>query len=335
MPGLTAESDGIRIDVESADADRLLGFYFGGFARLSGGDPVEAGLLEKRKKTWFLRNEDAWSDDMTEVAKGHLSALLVSLDGKMQLVEEELESFVRTSYYDVRAFPTTLDSLKAHLGSWNEPSWFRISLRGSMVPLERTTWVRRSRIESALDRMSALGDSVIYEVGTVFIGEHRDQGEIVETTVMQKRADGFWDFWAYDASGQLLDRIRKEPRDMLIPTRCTGCHFGDRQFEPERSYPGFAQPGPRGERSLEIPEQWRNPVLATSIQEHARRSDTILGLYVTLYLAEAASSHGASSPYLESSELTPPGSRFFHTQELPCRQESSVSIMPSSMHTTE
>ncbi len=53
-------------------------------------------------------------------------------------------------------------------------------------------------------------------------GEHRDQGEIVETTVMQKRADGLG-FWAYDASGQLLDRIRKEPRDMLIPTRCTGC----------------------------------------------------------------------------------------------------------------
>lgn len=300
-------SGAIRIDLESSDADRLLGFYFGGFVDPDGGDPVEAGLLEKREKTWFLRNEEAWTSELPTVSRAQLRTLWEDQEASGSITEDALEAFIRTSYYEVRGIPPSISALTAEMGAWSEPDWFRISLRGSMVPLERTTWVRRSAIESALDRMTSLDDPVIYDAHTVFVGEHHDEGALVETTFMRKRADGFWDFWAYDDAGELIDRVRKEPRDMLIPTRCTGCHFGDRQFEPERSFPGEARPGPTGERALYIPDAWRDSAVASSLQEHARRSDTILGLYATLYLAEAASSSAGPSAYLEKFGIEPIG----------------------------
>ncbi len=291
--------DAFPIELESSDADRLLGFYFGGFVGPDGGDPIEAGLLEKREKTWFLRNRDAWSASLPEASRSQLEGLEIAARDSRMITEDLLLPFIGASYYEVRGFPTHIDSLRDVEGGWTEPGWFRISLKGSMVPLERTTWVRRASIELALDRMDSLGDEVIYESGTLFVGEHMEGDQIVETTLMRKRTDGYWDFWAYDASGQLVDRVRKEPKDMVIPTRCTGCHFGDRQFEPERSFPGEAQPGPNGERAIYIPNEWRADALAMTLQEHARRSDTILGLYATLYLAEAASSKSGSSAYLE------------------------------------
>lgn len=289
----------VPIEMESSDADRLLKFYFGGFVGPEGGDPIEAGILEKREKTWFLRNEEAWTGALSATARSYLKDLLTEAAETGSVSESMLESFVGESYYSVRPFPGSLDSLIVVEGSWAEPEWFRVSLKGSMVPLDRITWVRRTHIESALDRMDSLSDEVIYDTGTLFVGEHENGDSIVETTFMRKRADGFWDFWAYGASGELVDRVRKEPRDMLIPTRCTGCHYGDRQFEPERSYPGEARPGPRGARAFYIPSTWRSAELASALQEHARRSDTILGLYATLYLAEAASSDSGASAYLE------------------------------------
>lgn len=302
--GPVKQEDGERIviDLDSGDADRLLGFYFGGFVGDNGGDPVEAGILQKREKTWYLRTEGSWSDRISPESRTSLSSLVLEAeDGR--LAEDAIESYVQETYYQIRHFPANLYALRDEAGGWTEPEWFRIDLVGSMVPLVRRTWVLRSAIEDALDAMSSLADPVLYPVGTMFIGEHLDSDTVVETTVMRKRSDGYWDFWAYDAEGQIVDRVRKEPRDMLVPTRCTGCHFGDRQFEPERSFPVLARPGPNGERTLFVPESWRNGDLSSSLQEHARRSDTILGLYATLYLAEAASDVAAGerprSRYLE------------------------------------
>lgn len=288
----------IPIEFDGNEAGRLLRFYFGSFMGPQGGDPVAAGILEKRENSWYLRNPESIGG-----ISGALMDLYSSSLEAGRLSEDELDAFVRSNYYQARSFPESLDEMKARHGSWSEPEWFRIDVQGSMVPLRRVTWVRRTDIESALDRMQTLADPVVYDPSTLFVGEHTDGDRVVETTLMHKRADGFWDYWAYDEEGRLTDLIRKEPRDMLIPTRCTGCHFGDRLFEPERSYPGMARPGPSGERALFIPEAWRNVELSATIQEHARRSDTVLGLYATLYLAEAAaqarSEDTIPSPYLE------------------------------------
>lgn len=73
---------------------------------------------------------------------------------------------------------------------------------------------------------------------------------------------------------------------MSVPTKCLGCHFGDRQFEPEKSFPSVARPGPNGERHVFVPDQFRDKAVRDAFSEHARRSDTILGLYVTLFISD-------------------------------------------------
>lgn len=291
-------SSAVPIGFEGDDAHRLLGFYFGSFLGPEGGDPVALGILEKREKSWYLRDPQA-IDDVPALLQDLYAISRVA----GELTEEALSAFVQEHYYAVRNFPGTLEEASTALGEWAEPAWFMIDVKGSMVPLKRRTWVRRTAIEAALDNMETLNDRVVYEAGTVFVGEHLEGADVVETTFMRKRADGHWDYWAYDSEGLLTDLVKKEPRDMLVPTRCTGCHFGDRLFEPERSYPAEARPGPEGERALYIPQSWRRADLAGTIQEHARRSDTVLGLYATLYLAEAAvsasSANDSRSPYLE------------------------------------
>jgi hypothetical protein len=280
-------AEGVRIESESPRADQLLAFYFGSYLGPDGRDPVEAGLLEKREKSWFLRNPQSVSE-----AHPALSGLYDQFLASGWLPADSLEAFVEDTYYAARSFPLTLDLLMERAGPWSEPAWFAVEVEGSMVALPRRTWVRRDAIQAALDGMESPSDPIRYPEGTLFVGEHLDQGRVVETSVMQKRADGFWDYWAYDTTGRLVDRVRKEPRDLIVPTRCTGCHYGDRAFEPERSFPAEARPGPAGPRTIHVPSSWRNPEIVTLLDEHMRRSDTVLGLYATLYLAEAAAGQG-------------------------------------------
>ena len=284
--GVAAE-DVIRISLDSDDPERLLRFYFGSFLGPDGGDPVDAGILEKRENSWYLRRK--W---FAEGMAPELEQFILELPAGSVLEADGLESFVDSSYYRVRAFPQTLRAWREANGAWTEPEWFRIDVRGSMVPLRRSTWIRRSDIRDALDDMDSPDAPILYPEGTLIVGEHSSSGNVLETTLMRKRGDGFWDFWAYDAAGELTNLIKKDSRDMVIPTRCTGCHFGNRLFEPERSFPGVARPGPSGERTLFIPDEWRKGELATMLDEHARRSDSVLGLYTTLFLAELASGGG-------------------------------------------
>ena len=287
------DSGGVPIEFDAGQADRLLHFYFGSYLGPDGGDPVEAGILEKRENTWYLREPVADND-----AYPFVSGLFEQASERGVLDADMLETFIQQTYYQARAVPATLEDFIQRVGQWQETDWFRVDVKGSMVPHLRSTWVQRGAILEALQGMESMSDPILYPVGTSFVGEHLLDGSVIETTVMQKRTDGYWDYWAYDAQGQLTNVIRKDPRDMIIPTRCTGCHYGDRAFEPERSYPGLARPGPSGERALYVPDAWRREDIANGLEEHARRSDTVLGLYATLFLAEAAS--GSGTPDAES-----------------------------------
>jgi len=282
---LGAESGYVPIVLEGGNAERRLRFYVGSISGAEAKDPVSAGLLINRDGQWLLQDPRR----IGGMPSSHLQTLFDQSVESGFLGLDDLEDYVQEHYYAAREFPATLDAWQERRGSWSEPDWFKLEVQGSMVPQRRITWVRRADVEAALDGMTSLTDSIVYRQGTVFIGEHVGNGGIDETTIMYKRGDGLWDFLAYDGEGNLTELIRKEPRDMLIPTRCTGCHYGDRMFEPERSFPAMASPGPSGERSIFVPTAWRQPSIARQMQEHARRSDTVLGLYATLYLAEAVS----------------------------------------------
>jgi hypothetical protein len=69
-----------------------------------------------------------------------------------------------------------------------------------------------------------------------------------------------------------------------VPTKCVGCHFGTRLFEPEKSFPVAARPGPDGPRGITVQNALPTPSMVGQLDEHRKRSDQILGLYGTLLL---------------------------------------------------
>ena len=85
------------------------------------------------------------------------------------------------------------------------------------------------------------------------------------------------------------------PRPLRVPTQCTGCHLGQKLYEPEKSWPGEARDGPFGPRAYHVPEAWRNPEVAALFNEHANRDDGVLGLYGTLYASKLVADRAAGT----------------------------------------
>ena len=168
----------------------------------------------------------------------------------------------------------------------DDESWMMMPVDGVMTTARRQIYIKRAHIAAAMQQYVANGNRVIYPEGTVIVGDHVEAAHVVETTVMKKRADGMWDYFVYDAAGQLAGKTTTQPRELAVPTRCVGCHFGEKKFEPERSYPGEASPGPHGPRAIYLPPTPYDEVLVERLDEHNKRSDTVLGIYATRYLGE-------------------------------------------------
>ncbi|NNE70260.1 MAG: hypothetical protein HKN29_07830 [Rhodothermales bacterium] len=168
-------------------------------------------------------------------------------------------------------------------GALLDSRWLTYEVTGSMTEYRRRIHVQRDDLRSALGEYLESG-ALRYPAGTVIVGEHLEDGRTVETTFMQRRRDGFWTFGAYDATGAATDSIAGSPDPLGVPGDCYGCHYGTRLFEPERSFPAAARPGPDGERAVHVGEDLRNLAVVSRLQEHARRSDGLLGIPATLYV---------------------------------------------------
>lgn len=268
--------DSIEIRLDKGESQPLIEFYLGGF--LQKGDSLASIAVQMGSK-WFLKKPEPLSSP-------DLLALYDAAGEDEVLQWEEFEPVVRSSYYRVRNTPTTLDSLKALFGDWSATDWFSYETKGQMTEYRRRLFIKRESINWSLERLDSPTDAILYAEGTTIIGEHLDNDQIVETTAMIKRWDGYWDYSSYDKKGQLALSVAKGDDPLLVPTQCIGCHYGNRAFEPERSFPRDARAGPSGERAIYVPESWKNPALTTSLDEHIKRSDHVLGLYATLFLAE-------------------------------------------------
>ena len=273
--------DGILIRLDKGDEDRLLAFYLGGYLGETARNPEDSGLIQKRKNNWYLQDPTKISGADTTLKK------LVAAGTDDRLIEwNEFEAFVLETYYLARSAPPTIERMKQRVGDWHfADEWRAYEVEGTMSPFRRKIWLRTASLMTAIRRMNSFSDPILYDEGTVFVGEHLLDGAVVETTFMLKRADGFWDYFAYDELGELSTEVQKEPENMQVPIKCIGCHYGDRQFEPERSFPAQPRPGPNGPRTIFTEEGNKSVQIASDLQEHARRSDTILGLYATLYLS--------------------------------------------------
>ena len=270
----------LPVEIDKSDPERLLRYHFGAYAAPEGADPFEAGLLRE--------HDGGFAIDVGVLERLHpgTADVLQDADGDGAIGWEELEALLQATYYDVRDLPPTLADLQEetpYLGD-DEP-WFHVELDGVMTTARRHIYVPEAALRSALAGYRANGERLIYPVGTTMVGEHHAGGERVETTAMRKRADGFWDFFTYDADGRLAKSTSTPPRELKTPTQCVGCHTGNKPFEPERGFPDEALPGPHGPRALYVDAALRDPEVTAFFDEHRKRSDTVLGIYNTLFVA--------------------------------------------------
>ena len=269
--------DRLAVDLDKSNEERLLRYYLGGYVDREGGDPVEAGLM--------------LTDDGLAINPQHLDVQyrrkLEDTNGDGTLDWDEFEAFVEATYADARDLPASLDSLLR----WNaapeaDSAWFTVEMDGVMTTARRRVRVQVAALREAIEGYRDHSNTLRYPEGTLFIGEHLVDGAVVETTVKRRRADGFWDFAVYDAQGQRADSTTTEPRALRTPIQCVGCHLGQRQFDPEKSFPAQAPDGPHGPRIIHVPVTMRNLQVVQFFDEHAKRSDGVLGLYATLYTSQ-------------------------------------------------
>lgn len=260
--------DRLRLDLERRDPEPLLRTYFGGYLGPEGGDPFAAGLLVKDGEALYV------VPSVLQAAVGTAAAAL-DADGSGTVDGDELTAFVQATYHAARAYPATFEALGV-----DSAGAYALEVHGVMTAARRRVFVPQGALDSAIARHRATG-ALVYPTGTTIWGRHAAPDG--ETTVMRKRADGHWDFFVYDAAGRLAPRTTGAPRPLNAPTQCVGCHFGTRLFEPEKSFPADAPSGPDGPRALYTPH--RDIALTRQLDEHARRSDRVLGLYATTYLA--------------------------------------------------
>ena len=278
LAGCAGDPNSFVIDIGKSSPERLLRFYFGSYVSAVGGDPFDAGLLEEENGRYVL--------DKTKLPT-EVQGQLVDGNGDGTLEWDELEPFLQATYYTVRPVAGTLDALEASLPYLADTSkTFVVDIDGVMTTARRRVRVEREIIKKALESFEANGQQILYPQGTVFIGEHWEGNQRVETTVMKKRGDDFWDYFVYDKEGELAPQTTTEPRALPVPTRCVGCHFGGKRFEPEASYPGPATPGPNGPRVIHVQASPNDTLLVGLLDEHEKRSDTVLGVYATIYAGE-------------------------------------------------
>jgi len=214
------------------------------------------------------------------------AASLINAASDGVLTWEELSPFFQKTYYARRNAPVSLALLKSESDFPAGDSLFVLSVTGVMTTTTRNVAIARSSIRNALMSYRASGDRLLYPKGTVIIASHSLDDTDLEFTAMRKREDDFWDYFVYDADGLLTDSTQTDPKHLNAPTQCVGCHLGTRLFEPERSFPAAARPGPDGPRGVHVDPVLRIGSAVRYLDEHRKRSDGILGLYGTIFVSE-------------------------------------------------
>jgi len=272
----------VRVELDRRNAEVVVRYYLGGFAGADGGDPVAAGLLA-------LDGGGLWMYPAALPA-GARETLVDDGDGVLD--DEEFTAWAGATYRDARALPATIEDL-GQTWSASDTSWFSFDIEGSpMTHARRRLFAPVSAVREAIVRFAEEGE-LTYPPGTLLVGEHVVDGQVAETTVKRRRADGFWDFMVYDGAGRLAGATSAPPRGLRAPAQCTGCHLGSRLFEPDRSFPAPAPAGPAGPRAVVVPDAWRDAGAAAIFREHAARTDHVLGPYATVYVGRLRADRAA------------------------------------------
>ncbi len=265
----------IEVVLDKPDPARLLHFYFGSYVE-GGDDPFEAGILSQRGQRFYA------DPGVLETLHPGMGTMLTRRARANILSWDSLGSFLASTYYEARGLPPTLAAFKTR---WPYTDWLAFDVDGPMTHARRRIYVEEAALRAALAGYQSSGQRLLYPAGTAIAADHYLDSTLIEHTAMVRRSDGHWDFVTYAADGTLAATTQALPRPLVTPLQCVGCHFGSKQFEPERSFPQPAPPGPEGVRAYYVSHDARDPEVTQYFAEHARRSDTVLGLYGTIYVS--------------------------------------------------
>ncbi len=287
----------LRLDLDKRDPERLLRVYLGGALGPDGGDPFESGLVTETDGALWL-HPDGLPADLRPAFETRAADGVLDWDGFAEAVQ--------ATYPQARALPPTLDAFREGTPYGPDSAWFSVGIDGVMTTARRRVFVPMAALRAALRGYRENGERLIYPAGTTVVGEHREGEDLLEVTAMRKRADGEWDFFVYGPDGQIASQTSTPPRALKAPTQCVGCHVGRKLYEPERSFPAEARPGPHGPhgpRMLHVPEAMQNAEVVAFFQEHAKRSDTVLGIYNTLLVSQLLAERDAGRLDAEDAAL--------------------------------
>jgi hypothetical protein len=288
----------IQLKLDRHGSDELVGYYMSGLLAPEDEGPFASRLVVKESGDYFV------DVDRLARADSQSAASLEALAGNSRSVDwTAFQEFVSDTYFRVRDIPATRQDLYTQEGFVpGDPGWMSLETVGVMSTRRRRVFVKMDAVLHALRSYRENEDRIMYPEGTVFIGEHMDGEAVSETTVMWK-SNSQWDFFAYDEQGRLADSTKALPRSRRVPTQCFGCHFGNKLYEPERSFPALAPDGPHGPRAVYVDESLRDPDVVRYFDEHRQRADGVLGLYVTILVSELRSRRTAGALDASTAEL--------------------------------
>jgi len=285
---------GVRLDLDRLNEQPYVEFYFGPYAP-PGSTIFESGLIQEQSGSFFL--------DLKVLASVYSFASELQAPASDGILTwEELSPFMSAHYYDVVGAPPSLADFLDRADQ-TDIDWMDVEVDGVMTNATRHVLIPKSAVRKGLEEFSDNGEQLLYPVGTRILADHVINDAVAETTAMQKRTDGYWDFFVFDSNGQLAAETATPPKNLVVPTQCAGCHLGSRLYDPEKSFPGTARPGPDGPRRIHVGDRQKNSKALRFLDEHRKRSDGILGLYGTIYLANLLADRGDGTINAEDAAL--------------------------------
>lgn len=185
---------------------------------------------------------------------------------------------VAEKLYGPRRAPRTLAEFKALHGVLVGPDWASVDVRSILTKAKRRIWYdARKVLESTVTAMES-GTPLSYPVETWFLTEQlEDDGSLVETHLIGKRADHEMDYLLYDAKG-VLD-VHSAESNMKSPTTCFACHRNARRLTPFAEFPDAAPPLNGFQPAIEIQLDATQTAIVRAFVMTGPRPDDTHGTY--------------------------------------------------------
>ena len=237
-------------------------------------------------------------------AKAALLRKIAGDDSPLTITLGEIEAYMVRHYYELtRPYPN-LQALLAAQPYRNNPTWLAVPVDSVTFHRRRVLHIDKDRIADALVSYFDNRLRLIYPEGTVIAADSFDpQGNFVETEVLRKRADSFWNFSIYDHHGALIQtsiafnergEVAPDQPGFRAPGNCANCHRIDRlDFSGDPQPPmlapvqGFFHRLPDHVPQIHLgPEYYSHQAFLELTEATGRQKDGVFGVYGSLLLSE-------------------------------------------------